>query len=93
MNHIRHHYTGDKTSKKCSILGKFGPFKVNKHQVLGGPVPPLCTGFPGVRACLFASLRVRNLVEAEMTMTVKINSENKRSQSTLVAHKKAVNLS
>ena len=36
--------------------------------VLGGPVPPLNTGFPGVRA----SVRVRKLVEAEMNMTVNI---------------------
>ena len=39
---------------------------------LGGPVPPLYTGFPGVRASVHASMRVRKLVEAEMTMTVNI---------------------
>ena len=39
---------------------------------LGEPVSPLYTGFPGVRACVRACLRVRKLVEANMTMTVKI---------------------
>ena len=36
--------------------------------LLGEPVSPLYTGFPGVRACI----HVRKLVEANMTMTVKI---------------------
>ena len=35
---------------------------------LGGPVPPLYTGFPGVRAYV----HVRKLMEAESAMTMKI---------------------
>ena len=38
------------------------------YLVLGGPVPPLYTGFPGVRA----SVRVRKLMEAKSAMTMKI---------------------
>ena len=45
-------------------------------EFLGGPVPPLYTGFPGVRAnvrtCLRVCLRVRKPGEAEMTMTEKM---------------------
>ena len=35
---------------------------------LSGPGPLLYTGFPGVRAYV----RVRKLVEAELTMTIKV---------------------
>ena len=37
---------------------------------LGGPVPPLYTGLSGVRVSVRASVRVRKLVEAEITVTV-----------------------
>ena len=43
---------------------------------LSGPGPLLYTGFPGVRAyvraCVRAYVRVRKLVEAELTMTIKV---------------------
>ena len=41
---------------------------LNSTGFLGEPVSPLYTGFPGVRAYV----RVRKLVEAELTMTIKV---------------------
>ena len=39
---------------------------------LSGPVPLLYTGFPGVRAYVHACVSVGKLVEAELTMTIKV---------------------
>ena len=43
-----------------------------RNPFLSGPGPLLYTGFPGVRAYVRAYVRVRKLVEAELTMTMKV---------------------